>query len=121
MSRYTVQRIWAEHDFKPHRTKAFKLSRDKHFEVKFWDVIGLCLDPPVKSVVPRCDERTQRRALERTQPARPLGVGHVYTKTYDYIRHGTTCLFSAMSYLEGKLLYRTEQKHTRVKWLRFLR
>ena len=121
VSHSTVQRIWAEHDLKPHRTKTFKLSRDKHFEAKFWDVIGLYLDPPEKSVVLCCYEKTQCQALERTQPALPLGVGHVRTKTHDYIRHGTICLFAAMSYLEGKLIYRTEQKHTHVEWLRFLK
>ena len=43
------------------------------------------------------------------------------TRTHDYIRHGTICLFAAMSYLEGKLIYRTEHKHTHVEWLRFLK
>ena len=42
------------------------------------------------------------------------------TKTHDYIRHGTLCLCAAMSYLAGKLLYRSEQRHTPVEWLRFL-
>ena len=121
VSHSTVQRIWADHDLKPHRTKTFKLSRDKQFEAKFWDVIGLYLDPPEKSVVLCCDEKTQCQALERTQPALPLGVGHVRTRTHDYIRHGTICLFAAMSYLEGKLIYRTEHKHTHVEWLRFLK
>ena len=84
-------------------------------------MIGLYLDPPEKSVVLCCDEKTQCQALERTQPALPLGVGHVRTRTHDYIRHGTICLFAAMSYLEGKLIYRTEHKHTHVEWLRFLK
>ena len=69
----------------------------------------------------RFDERTQCQVLERTQPAIPLGMGHVGTKTNDYIRHGTTGLSAAMSCLEGKLLYRTEQRHPHVKWLRFLK
>ena len=43
------------------------------------------------------------------------------TKAHDYIRHGTICLFAAMSYLEGKLIYRTDHKHTHVEWLRFLK
>ena len=121
VSHATVQRIWAEHDLKPQRTKNFKLSTDKQFEAKFWDVIGLYLDPPEKSIVLCCDEKTQCQALERTQPALPLGVGHVRTRTHDYMRHGTICLCAAMSYLEGKLIYRTEHKHTHVAWLRFLK
>ena len=38
-----------------------------------------------------------------------------------FIRHGTVTLFAALSYLEGKLIYRTEQQHTHVEWLRFLK
>ena len=30
---------------RPHATRTFKLSNDKHFERKFWDVIGLYLEP----------------------------------------------------------------------------
>ena len=51
----------------------------------------------------------------------PLGCGHIRTRTHDYIRHGTVTLFAALSYLEGKLIYRTEQQHTHVEWLRFLK
>ena len=84
-------------------------------------MIGLHLDPPGKSVVLCCDEKTRCQALERTQPALPLGVGHVRTETDDYIRHGTIWLFAAMSYLDGKVTHRTEHKHTHVEWLRFLK
>ena len=117
----SVGRIWHQHGLKPHRTKTCKLSSDKQFESKFWDVIGLYLDPPEKSVVLCCDEKSQCQALERTQPALPLGVGHIRTRTHDYIRHGTVCLFAAISYLEGKLIYRTEARHTHLEWLRFLK
>ena len=121
ISQSTVSRIWRRSGLKPHRTKTFKLSNDKDFERKFWDVIGLYLDPPEKSVVLCCDEKTQCQALERTQPGLPLGRGHISTRTHDYYRHGTICLFAALSYLEGKLIYRTEQKHTHIEWLRFLK
>ena len=117
----SVGRIWRGQGLQPHLTKTFKLSNDKDVERKFWDVIGLYLDPPEKSVVLCCDEKTQCQALERTQPALPLGVGHVRTRTHDDIRHGTTCLFAALNYLEGKLIYRTEEKHTHLDWLRFLK
>ena len=59
-----------------------------------------------------CDE-TQCQ-VERTQPGLPLGVGHIRTATHDYIRH--VC---ALNYLEGKIISRTEAKHTHVEWLRF--
>ena len=50
-----------------------------------------------------------------------MGRDHIRTRTHDYIRHGTVTLFAALSYLEGKLIYRTEQRHTHVEWLRFLK
>jgi hypothetical protein len=55
----TVQRIWSKNDLKPHRLKTFKLSNDPKFEEKFWDVIGLYLDPPTKALVLCCDEKSQ--------------------------------------------------------------
>lgn len=117
----TVQRIWAKNDIKPHVTRTFKLSNDVHFEEKFWDVIGLYLDPPERAVVLCCDEKSQIQALERTQPGLPLGIGHIQTKTHDYYRHGTTTLFAALNYLDGKIISRTEERHRHIEWLRFLR
>jgi hypothetical protein len=32
----------------------------------------------------------------RTQPGLPLGIGHIRTKTHDYVRHGTLTLFAAL-------------------------
>src|SRR5438876_4522299 len=96
ISAASVQRLWAANDIKPHLSRTFKLSNDKQFEEKFWDVIGLYLDPPDKALVLCCDEKSQCQALERTQPGLPLGIGHIKTKTHDYIRHGTLTLFAAL-------------------------
>jgi transposase len=64
----SVHRIWQANDIKPHLVKTFKVSTDPHFEEKFWDVIGLYLDPPERSLVLCCDEKSQCQALERTHP-----------------------------------------------------
>jgi transposase len=117
----TVHRIWRANDIKPHLVETFKVSTDQRFEEKFWDVIGLYLDPPERALVLCCDEKSQCQALERTQPGLPLGVGEIRTKTHDYKRHGTITLFAALNYLDGKLIARTEVVHTHVEWLRFLR
>jgi transposase len=117
----TVQRLWSASDIKPHLTRTFKLSKDKHFEAKFWDVIGLYLNPPDKALVLCCDEKSQCQALERTQPGLPLGIGHIRTRTHDYIRHGTITLFAALSYLDGKILSRLAPRHTHREWLAFLK
>src|SRR5437868_12677767 len=54
----SVQRLWAASEIKPHLSRTFKLSNDKRFEEKFWDVIGLYLNPPDKALVLCCDEIT---------------------------------------------------------------
>jgi transposase len=121
LSKDTVQRLWAANDLKPHRTRLFKLSNDPHFEQKFWDVIGLYLDPPTRAVVLCCDEKSQCQALERTQPGLPLGQGQICTRTHDYYRHGTITLFAALNYLNGKILAERAPRHRHQEWLRFLK
>jgi len=121
ISHASVQRIWKANELKPHQTRTFKISNDPCFEEKFWDVIGLYLNPPDKAIVLCCDEKSQCQALERTQKPLPLEFGKVKTKTHDYIRHGTVTLFAALDYLEGKIFSRVEPQHTYVEWLRFLK
>jgi transposase len=116
-----VHGLWRANDLKPHRTRTFKLSRDPQFEPKFWDVIGLYLNPPQKALVLCCDEKSQCQALERTQPGLPLGVGHIRTRTHDYLRHGTVTLFAALSYLSGQIFGLTAARHTHKEWLAFLK
>jgi transposase len=121
ISASSVQRIWSKNDLKPHRVKTFKLSNDPKFEEKFWDVIGLYLDPPGKALVLCCDEKSQCQALERTQLGLPLAPKRTRTMTHDYTRHGTITLFAALVQLTGKLIARTEASHTHIEWLRFLK
>ena len=73
VSKATVQRVWSQNEIKPHLARVFKLSSDPNFEVKFWDVIGLYLNPPEQAVVLCCDEKCQIQALQRSQPGLPLG------------------------------------------------
>ena len=58
------------------------LETARNHETKFRDVIGLYLNPPDKALVLCCDEKSQWRALERTQAGLPLGVGHIKTRTH---------------------------------------
>lgn len=120
LSHSAVQRLWAANDLKPHRTRTFKLSSDPQFETKFWDIVGLYLDPPTRALVLCCDEKSQCQALERTQPGLPLGQGHIATRTHDYYRHGTVTLFAALNYLNGKILAERAPRHRHQEWLKFL-
>jgi hypothetical protein len=103
VSKHTVNRLWRENGIKPHVTRTFKISNDPQFEEKFWDVIGLYLDPPDRALVLCCDEKSPCQALERPQPGLPLGIGHIRTHAHDYYRHRTVTLFAVLNYLDGKV------------------
>ncbi len=99
----TVAQIWADHELKPWKVDAFKLSNDPEFESKLVDVVGLYLNPPARAVVFSFDEKTQCQALDRTQPSLPLKRGRAGTMTHDYKRHGTIDLFAAMNVGTGEV------------------
>lgn len=121
VSKSTVPRLGSKNDIKPHLTRTFKVSNDPRFDEKFWDVIGLYLNPPDRALVLCCDEKSQCQAIERTQPGFPLGVGHIKTTTHDSIRHGPVPLFAALNYLEGKIVSMLANKHRHQEWLKFLK
>ena len=54
------------------------------------------MNPPEKALVLSVDEKSQIQALDRSQPGLPLKQGRNGTRTHDYIRHGTCCLFAAL-------------------------
>lgn len=117
----TVQRIWKQHGLKPHLIKSFKISRDKHFIEKLYDVVGLYLNPPVKSLVLCVDEKSQIQALDRSQPGLPLKKGRCGTMTHDYKRNGTTTLFAAYNMLDGKVIGDCMPRHRHQEFIRFLK
>lgn len=121
VSKASVQRLWRKAGIKPHLKRTFKLSNDPNFEDKYWDVVGLYLNPPANAIVLSCDEKSQIQALERTQPGLPLGIGHIATETHDYYRHGTVTLFAALEYLSGKVIAQTAARHRHQEWLAFLK
>jgi len=121
LSKATVQRIWSAHGLQPHRTKRFKLSKDRRFTEKLTDVVGLYLSPPEKAVVLCVDEKSQIQALQRTQPGLPMKKGRCGTMTHDYKRHGTTTLFAALNVLDGRVIGECMPRHRHQEFLRFLR
>jgi len=121
LSHSTVQRIWDAHGLQPHRTRTFKLSRDKRFVEKLRDVVGLYLNPPDKALVLCVDEKCQIQALQRSQPGLPMKRGRCGTMTHDYKRHGTTTLFAALNVLEGTVIGDCLGRHRHQEFLKFLR
>ncbi|MGA9042329.1 MAG: IS630 family transposase [Terriglobales bacterium] len=121
VSKNTINRLWQEHNLKPHLSRTFKLSRDPKFLEKMTDVVGLYLNPPDKTLVLCVDEKSQIQALDRTQPGLPLKKGRGGTFTHDYVRHGTTTLFAALEILEGKVIGQCYPRHRHQEFIKFLR
>ena len=121
LSKSTINRIWREHNLRPHLIETFKLSRDKHFVEKLHDVVGLYLNPPDKALVLCVDEKSQIQALERSQPMFPMRPGIPAKQTHDYKRHGTTTLFAALSMLDGKVIGDCMPRHRHQEFIRFLK
>jgi transposase len=119
-SRSLVNRVWRANGLKPHLSRTFKLSNDRHFVEKLVDVVGLYLNPPEHALVLCCDEKSQIQALDRTQPGLPLKKGRCGTFTHDYVRNGTTTLFAALNVAEGKLIGTCMNRHRHQEWLKFL-
>lgn len=120
VSKDSIQRIWKQYNLKPHLIKTFKLSRDKRFLEKLYDVVGLYLNPPDKSIVFCVDEKSQIQALERTQPLLPMRAGIPARQTHDYTRHGTTTLFAALNMLDGTVIGDCMPRHRHQEFIRFL-
>lgn len=120
VSKDSIQRIWKQYNLKPHLIKTFKLSRDKRFLEKLYDVVGLYLNPPDKSIVFCVDEKSQIQALERTQPLLPMRPGIPARQTHDYTRHGTTTLFAALNILDGTVIGDCMPRHRHQEFIRFL-
>jgi transposase len=116
----SVLRVWRAHKLRPHRVRAFKLSKDPAFAAKLRDIVGLYLDPPAHAVVLSVDEKPQIQALDRTQPGLPVKEGRPATMTHDYGRNGTTTLFAALNVLDGTVVGRCMQRHRHQEFIRFL-
>ncbi len=79
------------------------------------------MNHPEKALVLSVDEKSQIQALDRSQPGLPLKPGRNGTRTHDYVRHGTCCLFAALNAQTGEVLARCEKRHRHQEYLRFLR
>jgi len=121
ISHTSVQRIWAEHDLKPHLIESYKVSTDPNFAIKVEDIIGLYLDPPERALVLAIDEKSQIQALDRTQPGLPLKKGRAGTMTHDYKRNGTTTLFAALDIATGKVIGECLARQRADEFLAFLK
>lgn len=121
ISQATVRRIWKRHDLKPGLIHACEENRDKRFPEELYDVVGLYLNPPDKSLVFCVDEKTHIQTLDGTGSALPMETGPCGTLRQDRRRNGTTGLFSSLSRLERTVIGDCLLRHRHKEFIRFLK
>ena len=95
-------------------------SNDPEFEEKAADIIGLYLKPPVHAAVFCVDEKSAIQALDRLDPVLPLSPGRAERHGFEYYRHGTLSLYSALNAQTGEVLAKTSARHTSAEFVAFL-
>ena len=120
LTQSAVHRIWRAFGLQPHRTEAWKLSKDPQFVAKVRDVVGLYLDPPERAVVLCVDEKSQIQALDRTAPILPMLPGTPERATHDYRRAGTSSLYAALDIASGKVIGSLHARHRAIEFKKFL-
>jgi hypothetical protein len=120
LSQSTVSRVWRTFGLQPHRAETVKLSTDPLFIDKVRDIVGLYLDPPLKAIVLSVDEKSQIRALNRSEPILPLAPGLPERRTHDYLLHGTTTQFAAPDVATGRVIGELHRRHRAKEFLKFL-
>lgn len=121
VSKDMARRLFPAASIAAHRSRSFKLSNDPTFDEKVRNITGLYLNPPEYALALCVDENSQIQALERTQPLLPMGFGYVEGGTHDYVRHGTTTLFTALDVANGQVIWRVREHHRHSEFLDFLR
>jgi hypothetical protein len=116
-----VHRLWQEAGVKPHRLERYMASNDPDFETKAADIIGLYMNPPQHAAVFCVDEKTAIQALDRLDPVLPLSPGHAERHGFEYYRHGTLSLYSALDTKSRRVHGKTATRHTRQKLVEFLK
>jgi transposase len=108
MSRATIQRILAEAELRPHKSRYWLTSHDPDFEAKVLDVCRLYLEAPVLyqrgELVICVDEKTGMQALERARPTTLGKPGQDERRDSEYIRHGTRCLIGSRVVATGQVI-----------------
>jgi hypothetical protein len=125
MSRSTVQRILAEADLKPHKSRYWLHSDDPDFESKALAICRLYLAAPrlyQRGELVLCvDEKTSIQALERLYPTKPAEPGRVERREFEYLRHGTRCLLGTLVVPTGQILGSVTARRGRWDFVRHIR
>ena len=125
MSRSTVQRILAEADLKPHKSRYWLHSDDPDFEAKALAVCRLYLDAPrlyrQGELVVCVDEKTGMQALQRLHPTKPGQPGRVERREFEYVRRSTRCLLASLAVPTGQVLGSVTERRATWDFVRHVR
>jgi hypothetical protein len=125
LSRSTVQRILADADLKPHKSRYWLHSDDPEFEAKALDICRLYLDAPrlyrQGELVLCTDEKTGIQAPERARPTQLAAPGQEERRDPEYIRHGTRCLLATLVVPTGQVLGSVTEHRGRWDFVRHIR
>src|SRR5271166_2589108 len=97
VSQSTVSRVWRQFGLQPHRSRSYMASDDPDF-----------------------DEKSAIQALDRLDPVLPLSPGRAERHGFEYYRHGTLSLYSALNTQTGEVLAKTSARHTSAEFVDFL-
>jgi hypothetical protein len=125
MARSTIQRILADADLKPHRSRYWLHSDDPAFEAKALDICRLYLDAPRLyqhgELVLCVDEKTGIQALERLHPTKPMRPGQPERQEFEYLRNGTQCLIGTLVVPTGQVIGNVSQRRCTWDFVRHIR
>src|SRR5262245_159826 len=125
MSRSTGQRILAEADLKPPKSRYGLHSDDPEFEAKAVAICRLYLAAPrlyrQGQLVICTDEKTSIQALERLPPTKPGRPGQVEWQEFEYLRRGTRCLLASLVVATGQGLGSVTARRARWDFVRHVR
>ena len=109
----TVGRLLEECDLKPHRSRYWLKAKTKDtdpegFAQAAQKICALYLQVQTLHAqgvhVLSTDEQTGIQALERKYPSYPMCPGRIEQREFEYVRHGTLCLFANFEVATGTLL-----------------
>ena len=120
VSQSTVSRVWRQFGLQPHRSRSYMASDDPEFEEKAADIIGLYMKPPLNAAVFCVDEKSAIQALDRLDSVLPLSPWKAERHGFEYYRHGTLSLYSALNTQTGEVLAKTSARHTSAEFVDFL-
>lgn len=125
MSRSAVQRILAEADLKPHKSRYWLHSDGPDFEAKALDICRLYLGAPRLyqhgELVLCVDEKAGIQALQRARPTTPGAPGRPERRDPEYVRHGTRCLLATLVVPTGQVIGGVTERRATWDFVRHVR